>query len=194
MIIHNLGEMGYVQAREIMQDIHSTAVEDEKNHLILCSHPNIFTVGKDEKRVFGVKTIQCDRGGSITAHTPGQNIFYFCFQAKNPAHFYKKVLLSFEDFFMQYLPEVKYDKINPGFYIQKRKIASLGFRYSQGVSLHGVALNVDVDLAFHSRVNPCALEGIVPTSLSAEGVLLMQDEVNRHLCLAIGNHFDNASI
>ena len=192
MIVHNWGEVEYLKARQMMQEVHSQAVEDGKNHLILCSHPNIFTVGSDVQESFSVETTQSDRGGSITCHTPGQNIYYFCFDAKNPARFYKKVLHSFEDFFVKYLPEVKYDKNNPGFYNKNRKIAALGFRYSQGVSLHGVALNVDVDLAFHAQVSPCNLEDIVPTSLVNEGVFLSQESVNEALLISIQKRFNDA--
>jgi len=189
MIIHNWGEIEYSKGREMMQAVHSKALKDKKNHLILCSHPNVFTVGYDEKASFYVDTVKCDRGGSITCHSPGQNIYYFCFQVKNPAFFYKRVIDSFGKFFNKYLPSVQFDKKNPGFYIGKRKIASLGFRYSQGVSLHGVALNVDVDLKFHSQVNPCNLSGIVPTSLKNEGIFLIQNEVNKEMVNFIKESF-----
>ena len=194
MIVHEWGEIGYREAREKMQELHQLAQEDGKNHLILCSHPNIFTIGTAEKESFEVDAIQSDRGGSITCHSPGQNVYYLCFQVKNPAQFYKKVLTAFEAFFMKYLPEVKYNKEEAGFYIQNRKIASLGFRYSQGVSLHGVALNVDVDLNFHSQVNPCNLEGIMPTSLANEGVDLTQVAVNAAVVHFLEKSFDDAAL
>ena len=194
MIVHKWREIGYREAREKMQEVHTLAREDGQNHLILCSHPNVFTIGTAEKKSFDVDVIQSDRGGSITCHSPGQNIYYFCFQVKNPAQFYKKVLTAFEAFFMKYLPEVEYSKDQAGFYIQNRKIASLGFRYSQGVSLHGVALNVDVDLNFHSQVNPCNLEGIVPTSLANEGVYLTQEAVNATVVHFLEESFNDAAV
>jgi len=172
-----------------MRHIHASAIEDKQNHLILCSHPPIFTVGLDEKEEFGVAEIKTDRGGSITCHTPGQNIYYFCFDAQHPARFYAKVLKSFEEFFNKVLPEVFYDKAKPGFYIQNRKIASLGFRYSCGVSLHGVALNVDVDLAYHAQVSPCNLKNITPTSLHHEGVKLSCSEVDALVTSSLEKHF-----
>ncbi len=194
MILHQWEEIGYTEAREKMQEVHQHAQNDGKNHLILCSHPSLYTVGSTEKKSFNVDVIQSDRGGSITCHSPGQNVYYFCFQVKNPAKFYKKVLTAFEAFFMKYLPEVKYNKNQAGFYIQNRKIASLGFRYSQGVSLHGVALNVDVDLNFHSQVNPCNLKDIVPTSLANEGVDLTQEAVNKEIVHFLDESFDDATV
>ncbi|MEN4053185.1 MULTISPECIES: lipoyl(octanoyl) transferase [Sulfurimonas] len=192
MILHKWGEVEYGKAREMMQNVHTKALQDGKNHLILCSHPNIFTVGSDRDEDFCVGVVQSDRGGSITCHSEGQNIFYFCFQVNNPVQFYKKVLNAFENFFIQHLSEVFYDKKRAGFYIQNRKVASLGFRYSKGVSLHGVALNVDVDLDFHAQVNPCNLEGVEPTSLRAEGVMLTQEEVNSKILHFLEKSFDDA--
>ena len=194
MIVHEWGEIGYREAREKMQEVHQFAQKDGQNHLILCSHPNVFTIGTAEKESFDVDVIQSDRGGSITCHSPGQNVYYFCFVVKNPAQFYKKVLTAFETFFIKYLPEVKYNKEQAGFYIQNRKIASLGFRYSKGVSLHGVALNVDVDLDFHSQVNPCNLEGIMPTSLANEGLDLTQEAVNAVVVHFLEESFNDAAV
>lgn len=192
MILHNWGEIEYTKAREQMDALHVKAQQDGQNHLILCWHPAVFTLGSDEKKEFNVPTLQSDRGGSITCHSKGQNIYYFCFQVQQPARFYKKVLDAFESFFMKNLPQVKYDKNKPGFYIQNRKIASLGFRYSRGVSLHGVALNVNVNLDFHSQVSPCNLENIVPTSLKNEGLRLTPEEVNAQMIHLIGKHFEDA--
>jgi len=192
MIVHNWGEVTYVDARKMMQAVHVQALKDEKNHLIVCSHPAVFTVGSDEQKHFDVATLQSDRGGSITCHSKGQNIYYFCFQVPQPARFYRKVLNAFEEFFMKNLPKVKYNKKNPGFYSENRKIASLGFRYSQGISLHGVALNVDVDLALHSEVSPCNLEGIVPTSLYNEGLMLNQELVNEEIIYFLQKSFKDA--
>lgn len=191
MQVHRLGLIEYEKARKVMQEIHSQALLDGQNHLILCSHPNVFTLGSDKTTAFDVVSLSCDRGGSITCHTPGQLVFYFCFQVKQAAHFYKKVLTSFESFFRDFLPAVEYDKKNPGFYIQNRKIASLGFRYSQGVSLHGVALNVAVDLDFHAKISPCNLEGIVATSLCNEGVIMDEAEVNAVILKKIEESFED---
>lgn len=192
MILHKWGEIEYTKAREQMDICHAKAQQDGQNHLILCSHPAVFTLGSDAKQAFAVPTLKSDRGGSITCHSSGQNIYYFCFQVKQPARFYKKVLEAFESFFMKNLPQVKYEKNKPGFYIQNRKIASLGFRYSRGVSLHGVAVNVDVDLDFHAMVSPCNLKNILPTSLKNEGVTLTAEVVNEQMIHLIGKHFEDA--
>jgi lipoyl(octanoyl) transferase len=181
MILHRWGLIDYEEARKKMDEIHAQACQDGKNHLIFCQHPNIFTVGSDDQRRWPVPTLRTDRGGSITCHSPGQLVSYFCFQAPRPALFYRRVIRAYEDLFEALDLPAHYDRQNPGFYLKNRKIASLGFRYRKGVSLHGVALNVDVDLNFHSRVNPCGLEGIVPTSINAERCALAFSDIETML-------------
>ena len=194
MTVHQWGKVAYEEAEAHMRQLHTKAVQTGGNHLILCSHPPLFTVGSDDNTKWQVETIRCGRGGSVTVHSEGQCIFYFVFQAPNPARFYANVLKAFEAFFSRHLPTVTYDKQRPGFYIDNRKIASLGFRYSQGVSLYGVALNVDVDLHFHAQVPPCGLEGIVPTSLAAEGVKMNEEEVFTEIVQTIEEVFNETAL
>jgi len=176
-----------------MNGVHEQAVKDKENHLILCEHPPVFTVGKNDNNVWPVvPMVRSDRGGSITCHSPGQLVCYFCFQAAEPMLFYRRVRRSFEHLFSELLPEVFYDPKKVGFYIENRKIASLGFRYSQEVSLHGVSVNIDVDLALHNKVNPCGIEGIVATSLKEEGVEISFKEMETLLVKYISEVFDES--
>ena len=193
MIVHEWGLLLYEKARQRMDTIHQQAYHDGQNHLILTSHPACFTVGRDAwEKPWDVDVIKSDRGGSITAHSEGQNIYYFCFHTPSPARFFSKVITLFEAFFATYHDSIVYDKQNPGFYIQNRKIASLGFRYKDGISLHGVALNVDVDLAFHSQINPCNLQGISPTSLRHESIMISQQSVDQAIISKVLEHFDES--
>ncbi len=187
MRVHRWGILPYEEARRKMEEVHALALEDKENHLILTEHTPCFTVGRDAwDDDWQVPVIKSDRGGSITCHAPGQQIFYFVFQTPSPPKFFKKVVQSFENFFASFDLPIRYEKENPGFYIENRKLCSLGFRYRNGVSLHGVALNRDVDLNFCNRVNPCALSGIAATSLSHEGVeieaLTLQEQIVTQIC------------
>ncbi|WP_456402446.1 lipoyl protein ligase domain-containing protein [Hydrogenimonas sp.] len=192
MRVHRWGVIPYEAGRERMERLHRLALRDGEDHLALCTHPAIYTVGRDDEGEWGVPVLRCDRGGSVTCHSEGQAIFYFCFQVPDPPRFYRRVHRAFEAFFAEALPTVAYDPKRPGWYVNDRKIASLGFRYKGGVSLHGVALNVDVDLAFHNRVAPCGLEGITATSLAAEGVRMGMEEVRHRLVLQIARSFDTS--
>lgn len=190
MKLHRWQEIFYTEAMDQMRLVHAEACHDGKNHLIFCSHPPVFTVGTDDQKKWDVNVVSSDRGGSITCHSPGQAVGYFCFQVPQPARFYRNVLTAYEAFFAEVLPSVTYCKEAPGFYIENRKIASLGFRYAKGVSLHGVALNVSVDLSLHRQIIPCGLEGIVATSLEAEGVTMSVSEAEDCLLTCIAEAFD----
>ena len=65
----------------------------------------------------------------------------------------------------------------PGVYVGDRKIASLGLRIRHGVSYHGVALNVSMDLEPFSRINPCGYQGLEVTQLSACVATVAIDQV-----------------
>ncbi len=192
MILHRWGELPYEEGYAQMLAVHESAKNDGQNHLILTSHPACHTVGRDawEAR-WSVPVIRSDRGGSITCHSPGQNIYYFCFQAPSPPLFFRKVRTVFSNFFNRFDKPFFYDKENPGFYIENRKICSLGFRYKEGVSLHGVALNVDVNLTFHNRVNPCNLQAIQATSLQNEDIHINCETVNNFIIKDIEKVFDD---
>ena len=192
MILHRWGVIGYEQARKKMAGVHAEALEDAQNHLIFCEHLEVFTAGMQDQNAWPVPVKKTDRGGSITCHSPGQLVIYFCFQVPEPKYFYRRVRRSFEILFARILPEVVYDPRQAGFYIENRKIASLGFRYAEGVSLHGVSLNVDVDLDLHNRVNPCGLAGIEATSLKKEGVAMEMREMEAAVLECIEEGFDES--
>ena len=191
MMLHRWGLIPYEEARQRMDEVHARACRDGRNHLILCSHPLCYTVGSDDSGAWPVPVIPTDRGGSITCHSEGQLVAYFCFQAPEPAAFYRKVRRAYDELFAQFLPKVRYDAKRPGWYVENRKIASLGFRYKKGVSLHGVSLNVDVDLKAHNRVAPCNLDGVIATSLLNEGVLLDEENLSRDLIQLLSQSFDD---
>ncbi len=193
MIVHQWGLTEYQQAVTKMYKIHQKAQVDKKNHLILTQHKECFTVGKDEwDKQWNVPIIKSDRGGSITSHSKGQNIYYFCFQTPSPPHFFTKIISSFKELFNQLDKNIEYKKENPGFYLQNRKLCSLGFRYKNGVSLHGVALNVDIDLNFHSQISPCNLNGIYTTSLANEDIHISCNEVNKIVISKLVKNFDES--
>ncbi len=174
--IVNLGIIEYNEGINIMKDLHNKAVKDNNNYLIICQHYDVYTVGKNENKNFPVSVIKTDRGGSITFHGPGQPIFYFVFKVNSPKNFYKKVVKSFDYVFKNLNKDIYHYFNNPGFYIEKKKLASLGFKFSNGYSLHGVAVNHSVDLTKFNKIKPCNLEGYTATSLENENINIKLDD------------------
>jgi len=189
--IVNLGLIDYQDGLNIMKDFHKKAVENDKNYLLICQHYDIYTVGQNEDKNFPVSVIKTDRGGSITFHGPGQPIFYFIFKVKSPIVFYKKVVKSFDMVFKPLCEKIYHDFKNPGFYIENRKLASIGFKYSKGYSLHGVAVNHSVDLDKFNLIKPCNLDGYIATSLINEGIGIELDELVSRITNSILKNFQS---
>ena len=78
----------------------------------------------------------------------------------------------------------------PGVYVAGAKIAALGLRVRRGCSYHGVALNVDMDLAPFRQIDPCGFRGLEVTQLADLGVPWTVHETGRmlvaHLAAGLG--------
>ena len=173
MIIKDLGIVPYEEIDVILESyIPKTNID---NFLLLCTHPPVYTVGSQEYQC-NLPVIRSDRGGSITYFDEGSLMLYFAFLVPNPARFYAKVVAAMQQFFANFTDTIFYDKKHPGFYIQNRKIASLGFRYKNGASKHGVALHINPNLLNFNKIAPCDLKNIQATSLWAEGYEISMQE------------------
>lgn len=185
-----LGLVDYTDAIKEMRHIHKMAVEDGSTDvLILCEHHDVYTVGKNEGRDFPVEVVKTDRGGSVVFHTPGQQIFYFVFKVRSPVSFYRKVVRSFDTVLKRLNSRIEYIHTIPGFYVENRKLGFLGFKFENGYSLHGVAVNHDVNLEKFNLIEPCGLKGYSATSLKNEGVEISQSELKSMLVDSIVKNF-----
>ena len=187
MKIVDLGCVEYERVDAILESFVLKAKEED--YLIFCTHPPVYTIGSETYET-DLKVVKTDRGGSITYFDEGCLLCYFAFKVKNPPFFYKKVVRSFENFFHHFSQKMYYDKKRPGFYIENKKIASLGFRYKEGVSKHGVSLHIDPDLEAFNKIRPCGLEGVEATSLAKEGYKVSMQEVKKLVAKAVRDVFE----
>ncbi|BCD60357.1 MULTISPECIES: hypothetical protein [unclassified Nitratiruptor] len=164
MKIVDLGLLAYEKCNDVLENF----ILQDEDHLILCVHPPVYTIGSEPYET-DLPVIHTDRGGSITYFDEGCLMLYFAFRVPNPPRFYAKVLRSLDFFFHHFDKNIRYDKNKPGYYIENRKIASLGFRYKKGYSKHGVSIHVNPNLKEFNKINPCGLSGIKATSLINEG-------------------------
>ena len=77
----------------------------------------------------------------------------------------------------------------PGVYVNGAKIAALGLRVRRGCSYHGLALNIDVDLAPFAGIDPCGFPGLEVTSTAALGVDVARDVLVAGLVQALRVQF-----
>lgn len=125
----------------------------------------------------GCEVIRIERGGDITYHGPGQVILYPIIDLQAHGLGVKQYVSILEETIIQVLEEygVKGERIEgaTGVWIGKatndeRKICAIGIKVSRGVTMHGLALNVNTDLSYFSYINPCGFKEKGVTSLSME--------------------------
>ena len=175
----NFKDLGKIEYKDFLT-LQEELVQKKENFLLFATHNPIFTVGKNEAEKFPF-AMPVDRGGSVTYFDEGTLMVYFVFNVKNPPFFYKNVRKVISKFFANFPLEISYDRFKPGFYIQNRKIASLGFRYEKNRSKHGVSIHINPDLNEFNKINPCNLSGIKASSLYNEGIKISISEAKKLL-------------
>jgi lipoyl(octanoyl) transferase len=184
------GLVDYQKAWDVQRTIHSEVVSGSRpNTLLLLEHPSVYTAGRRtdlaERPTDGTPVIDVDRGGRITWHGPGQLVGYPIVRLQKPTElvgFVREIeaalILVCEDLGLE---AVRVEG-RSGVWIQDargdRKIAAIGIRVAQGVTMHGFALNVNPDLAAFSQIVPCGIADADVTSLEIElGRSITIDEV-----------------
>lgn len=182
-LVKHLGMIDYQNAWQEMKqftDARNAATRDE---IWLLQHPPVYTqglAGKPEHLLHAgnIPVIRTDRGGQITYHGPGQIIAYLLLDMRrwklNVRGLVRLMeqavinLLAFFDISAQGRAEA------PGVYVDDEKIASLGLKIRSGYCYHGLAFNVNMDLAPFSSINPCGFSGLRITQAKNLGIEVSQ--------------------
>jgi lipoyl(octanoyl) transferase len=176
------GLVPYEQAWARQREVHAAVVSGAApDTVLLLEHPPVYTAGRRtepwERPVDGTTVVDVDRGGKITWHGPGQLVGYPILRLPDPVDVVAYVrrietalIAVCADLGLTagqvpgrsgvWLPA---DDRGP-----ERKVAAVGIRVAQGVTLHGFALNCDPDLSWFDRIVPCGIADAGVTSLSAE--------------------------
>lgn len=172
----------YELAWQTQRGLHAARAADEVGDTTLfVEHPPVYTAGKRtdpaDRPMDGTPVVDVDRGGSVTFHGPGQLVGYPI--VRLPEHVYvvdyvrrveEALIRTVADFGLHcgrvkgrsgvWLPADGRD--------EERKIAAIGVRVARKITMHGFALNCDVDLSWYDRFVPCGIRDAGVTSLSAE--------------------------
>ena len=178
--IKRSGLVPYEEALANQRLIHSEVAQALRpNTLILLEHPSVYTAGKrtseSEKPTDGTPVIGVDRGGKITWHGPGQLVGYPIVKLAKPTELVGFVR-EIEAGLIRVCAEIGITSQRvdgrSGVWIRDssgdRKIAAIGIRVAQGVSMHGFALNVNPDLEAFNRIIPCGIDDAAVTSMAQE--------------------------
>ena len=178
------GLVDYLAAWDLQREVHQrVAAGDDPDTVLLLEHPPVFTAGKrtdpHERPADpgGADVIDVDRGGKITFHGPGQLVGYPIVRLPDHVKVVDYVRRVEEALILVCadlgLPTARVPG-RSGVWLRaddarpERKVAALGIRVSQGVTMHGFALNCDVDLTWYDRFVPCGISDAGVTSLAAE--------------------------
>lgn len=157
-----------------MSDFTNQRTPETTDQLWLVEHPPVFTqgqAGKAEHLLFpgDIPVVQTDRGGQVTYHGPGQLVAYPLLDLRRLKIGVRDLVTAIEQTLVATLAHYGIDAAAkpdaPGVYVKGNKIASLGLRVRRGCSFHGLALNVDMDLAPFLRINPCGYQGLAMTQM-----------------------------
>jgi lipoyl(octanoyl) transferase len=184
-----LGRVPYPDAHALQKRlVDDRAAERIGDQLLLLEHPAVLTLGKhsdpshilatpDELRSRGVAVEHVERGGEVTYHGPGQLVAYPIVRLHERGLLLRPFVRALEVALIDTcaalgVPAGRRDG-HPGCWCDAdgpipRKIGALGLRVERGISYHGIALNVTVDLGDFDLIDACGMPGVASTSIARE--------------------------
>ena len=149
--------------------------------VLLLEHPSVYTAGRRteawERPLDGTPVIDVDRGGKITWHGPGQLVGYPIIRLPDPVgvvDYVRRMEGVLIDVCAEFGVHAGRVPGRSGVWLPAdergpdRKLAAIGIRVAERVTLHGFALNCDPDLTWFDRIVPCGITDAGVTSLSKE--------------------------
>ena len=179
-----------------------------ESYLLFCEHPHVYTIGNSgnikhllvsKQQLFEKKATfyETNRGGDITYHGPGQLVGYPILDLDNfftDIHKYlryleESVILTLEEFGIK-AARSKGETgvwIDPEMPLKARKICAMGVKASRWVTMHGFALNVNVDLNYFGNIIPCGIQNKAVTSMQQElhqtiNLDEVKQKLKKHFC------------
>lgn len=190
-VIHRLGEVPYAPTLERMREFTMVRDSNTRDELWLLEHPPVYTAGIAAKTEHwpridnGIPVLRIDRGGQITYHGPGQLIAYLLLDLRRRNLSVRPLVRRMEqavvDLLVSYGITAHGRPDAPGVYVGEAKIAALGLRVRNGCCYHGLALNVDIDLAPFRAINPCGYPGLEVTRTVDLGITDSRAQIGERL-------------
>ena len=186
-IVH-MGLSPYEPTLAAMREFTARRNPETPDELWLLEHPPVYTLGlaadaaHGPKSDCGIPVLQVERGGEITYHGPGQIVLYTLVDLARRGIKVKQFVAMLEQSVIDLLGErAERSPGAPGIYVGGAKIAALGIRVSRGCAFHGLALNVDMDLAPFSAINPCGFPGLPVTQTRDLGMTQSMEALGKKL-------------
>ncbi len=185
-----LGRIDYREAHGLQKRLVDARVRGDigDDRLLLLEHPPVLTLGKRsdpahirateaELGARAIEVVEIERGGEVTYHGPGQLVAYPIVRLHERGMLLRPFVRALEAALVATCAAhgVKAARRDghPGCWCDPngqapRKIGALGLRIERGVSYHGIALNISVDLSDFDLIDPCGMPGVISTSIAQE--------------------------
>jgi len=200
-VLRRMGVTEYAAAYDAMRAFTARRTADTPDELWLLEHPPVYTLGQAGKpehvlRDNGIPVVRADRGGQVTYHGPGQAVVYVLLDLRRRGLTVKRLVWLLEQAVIDLLAGHGVAGARragaPGVYGEGAKVAALGLRVRGGCTYHGLALNVNMDLAPFRDIDPCGYAGLAVTQLGDLGVRLSTsaaaEALARRLADALGTN------
>ena len=192
--VRAIGRTEYAATWRAMQAFTEARSRASADELWLTEHPPVYTLGLAGRREHvlrdnGIALVKVDRGGQVTYHGPGQVVAYLLVDLRR-AHFgVREMVRRIEAAVITWLEGFgvrAHGKPGaPGVYVERggreAKIGALGLRVRNGCTYHGVAVNLDMDLAPFLDIDPCGYPGLAVAQLADFGIRVSVEEAGRTL-------------
>ena len=178
-----LGRIPYAEAVELQHSVRDALRSGEgPERFLLLEHPHVYTLGRNADgtdvlagpewlRARGIEVAECDRGGQVTYHGPGQLVGYPIINLSPDRRDIRRYVRDLQEVLIRTLAEYGIEarpgeeQAFIGVWVGKSKIASIGVHLSRWITTHGFALNVSTDLSYFGGIIPCGLDQVEMTSI-----------------------------
>lgn len=170
--------VAYEAGLDLQRSVHAEVVAGtQPDTVLLLEHASVYTAGKRteplDRPMDGTPVVDVDRGGKITWHGPGQLVGYPILRLADPIDvvaYVRRIEQLLIDVCADFGVATTRVDGRSGVWTAdgQRKLAAIGIRVAQGVTMHGFALNCDCDLAWYDRIVPCGIRDATVTTLSIE--------------------------
>lgn len=169
-----LGRVVYEEAWALQEELRAArSIGRIGDRLLLLEHPPVFTLGRKECRddfltseeairAEGIAIVKTNRGGRVTYHGPGQLVGYCICSLAEMGLGVKEFVSAVEEILIRTAARfgvtATRDAEHPGVWVGRRKLAAIGLHIAHGVTQHGFALNVDLDLGPYRHITACGIQ------------------------------------
>ena len=187
-----------------MRQFTEQRITETRDEIWLLQHPPTFTQGQAGKPehlldAHDIPVIKIDRGGQITYHGPGQVVAYLLLDLRRWKINVRELVRLMEQAVIDLLSEYGINTQGrvdaPGVYVEDAKIAALGLKIRKGCCYHGLSLNVDMNMAPFTYINPCGYQGLRVTQMKDLGINIpipaIEQQLARRLTFLLQKHLGN---